>query len=147
VAQFQVTAQRVAAQVEVPVAHAELFAAVGFILNGERRYAGCVEHIELLNDDLDFAGRHFQVLVAAFDNFPGGKDDEFAAKLAGLHAEPGIGFHVKGQLSEAVAVAQVDKGHPAEVAGALHPAGKGYGLTGIREAKFATGVGSEHNVC
>ena len=47
-------------------------------------------------------------------------------------------------LSDAVAVAQVDEGHGAEVPHFLHPSGQGDGLVDVAGPEAAAGMGSVH---
>ena len=55
-------------------------------------------------------------------------DDPFAAHAACRLAAFGGRVHLDDDLSNAVAVAQVDEGHGAEVPHFLHPSGEGDGL-------------------
>ena len=62
--------------------------------------------------------------VAAFAHLPGDADDELAVPACGRVRKSGVVVHIKTRLRDAVAVAQVDKGHTTKVAGNLHPAGE-----------------------
>ena len=128
-----------AAQVEVAVLHAQVVAAVGVVLDGERRGIGRVEDVQLADLNFDLAGGDLQILGLALADGADGLDDELAAELPGLATEVGVGVHVEGELRDAVAVAQVHEGEAAEVAGALDPAAQGDGLSDVVGAEFAAG--------
>ena len=145
VAHLEVAAHGVAAYVEVAVLHAEVVAAVALVLDGEGRHFGLVEDVEGSNLNLNLSGRYFGVLRAALDNLAGNLYHVFAPQLASLLAEGGVGLHVESQLRDAVAVAQVDESHAAEVARALHPSGEGDCLSHIGEAKLAASISPIHN--
>ena len=57
-------------------------------------------------------------------NLTGYGDYIFPTQFTGLFTQGGIGFHVENQLSNSIAVAEVNKGHSAQIAGTLHPATK-----------------------
>ena len=125
VTQLEVAAHGGAADVEVAVAHAEVVAAIAIVLDGEGRSLGLVEDNELGDFDFDVASGKFGVLAGTLDDGASGLDDIFAAKATGFFTELGVGFHVEGELGDAIAVAEVDEGHASEVATALQPATKG----------------------
>jgi hypothetical protein len=53
---------------------------------------------------------------------------------------------IKSQLSNAVAVAEIDPEYTAFVAQALYPARQGYLLVYICQSQFAAGVGTQHKI-
>ncbi len=131
VAQFQVAAHRIATDIKVTILHAKVIAAVRLVFNSEGRCLGGVEDVEFLDVDLDFAGSDLGVLGGAFDDGAFDLEDVFASQTARLLTEVGVGFHIEGQLGDAVAVTKVNESHAAQVAGALEPAAEGNGLTDV----------------
>ena len=143
-AQFQVAAHHFAAQVEIAVLHAQFVAAVGVLLDGERRHVRGVEHGERGHGDFNVARRHLVVLRIAFAYGADHLDHVFAPEFVGLCAKFGVGLFVKHELRDAVAVAQVDKCHAAHLAHALHPAGKRHAFADIIYTEFSASFCSVH---
>ena len=133
-----------APQVEVSVPHAEVVAAVRFVLDGKGRHFRSVEHLQGGHFDLDIAGSAIGVLAGPLAHLARGGDDELAAKLAGLLAEFGAIVHVEDQLSDPVAVAQIDEGHAAEVATFLDPTAQFNFQSDVFDAEFSAGVRAIH---
>ena len=81
--QLEIAAHRGAAQVEVAEFHAEVVAAVGVILDGERRHLRGVEHRERVGYNLYVAGGEVGVLARALGNGAGDLYHEFASEVVG----------------------------------------------------------------
>ena len=145
VPKHQSVLQRIAPQVEITEFRTQIFTAVAFVFNGERRGDALVQDADVRDLDLDVAGRHLGVFRLAFNDFPGRLDDEFPAEGGGRRNEfrRCVGFD--HELGDAVTVAQVDERHAAEFAGFLYPAGEGDGLSGVCEAEFSAGVCPVHS--
>ena len=133
-----------AAQVHVAVAHAQVVAAVGILLDGERGYLAGIEYLEVVGYDLYVAGGQVLVLGISLVDLSGDLQHEFAAELVGTVAEFGVGLVVEDDLRDAVAVAQVDERHAAHVADTLHPAGKSNLPAGVGEPELTASSASVH---
>ena len=144
VAQFQVLAHSRAAQVEVAVFHAYIVASVRIVLDGKGRGERRIEHVQRGNDDFDIARRQVGVLAEAFVHSTGCLYDIFTSQVVGAVAKVGVRLLVEHELGNAIAVAQVDEGHAAHLASALHPSGQRDLLVYIFYAEFSAGVGSIH---
>ena len=144
VAQDQVALQGRSAQVEVAVLHAQVVAAVGVLLNGERRGLRLVEHLDALGDDFDVARGHLRVLGFALHDASRNAEHPFAAHAGGRLAHLGGRMLLDGDLRQTVAVAQVNEGHGAEVSHFLHPPGQGYGLVYVAGSQTAASMGPVH---
>ena len=129
VPQLQGLLQGVPAKVEVTVFGAYVLAAVGIVLDGERRSKAGVQHIDAFEPYLYVAGGHLRVLAGALHHLTGGLDDELAAEAADrLNQFCGsVGFDY--QLGYAVAVPEVYEGHTSKFTGALHPSCECYFLS------------------
>ena len=125
VAELEIAADGVATDVEVAVAHTEVVAAIAVVLDGEGGSLGLVEDGEFTDIDFDVAGGELGIFRGTLDDDASDLKDVFAPEAAGLLTESGVGFHVEGELGDAIAVAEVDEGHASEVAAALEPATKG----------------------
>ncbi len=105
VAQFEIASHGIASQVKVAVSHADIIAAVAFVLDGERRNFARVKYIQFRSEDFDVAGRHIRVFRCAFGYTAFSLNDKFAAEMIGCFVERGIDLVVENDLSDAVAVA------------------------------------------
>ena len=144
VAQFQVLADAVAAQVQVAVLHPQLVAPVAMVLDRERRGLGRVQDIDFIGNDFNVPGRNLAVLVASFGHLAFDLHHEFTAQGTGFGAQVGIGFHIEYDLGDAVAVPQVHEGHASQVAGTLHPAAEADFFSDVRNPEFAVGMCPVH---
>ena len=132
-AQLKVAAHGCAAQVEVAVFHTEVIAAVALVFDGEGRGLCGIQHMELRCNNLDIASRHVGVFVRALVDGARDLNDEFAAEFVGLFTEFLIRGFLEDNLGDAVAVANVNKGHAAHLASALHPSSQRHFLACIGE--------------
>ena len=137
VAEQEVALNRTTAQVEVTVLHPQIVPTVGVVFDGKRRRVSRIEDGQAGDFDFDFTGWNLLVFGFAFTHGAYSLDHKLPTEFARLQAQVGVGVHVKGELRNAVAVAEVDKGHAAEVAGALDPTAQGDGLADVVGAKFA----------
>jgi hypothetical protein len=144
VAQLQVAAHAAAANVEVAVLHAQLVTPVGVLLNGEGRVcAGLSTTISDTTISMSPVGiLGFLLLRSATVPFTCSTYSRPSPRACSHNAA--FGFHIKGQLGEAVTVAQVDEGHAAQVARALHPARKHHFFSNVFKAQLAAGMCSKH---
>ena len=84
--------------------------------------------------------------VRAFDDTPFGLKHVFAAEVCG-HGTCLFGrVFFDDDLRDAVTVAQVDKGHGAEVTHLLHPSGERHRTTDVAAAQFAASMTPVHNI-
>ncbi len=118
-AQFEILPYRIATNVEIAVFHTKIVAAVTIVLNCEWRGLGLVQHIKLLHFYFNLTRGDFGVLAGTFNHDTLGLNNIFPAQFAGFFAHLRIGLHIKSQLRDAIAVAQVNKGHAAKVSAAL----------------------------
>ncbi len=133
VTQLEVAAHRIAAQVQIAVFHTKVVAAIALVLDGKRRSLCSVEHIQLLDIDLNLASRNLGVLRCTLNDNALYLKHIFASQLAGLLAKFGIGFHIESQLRDTVTVAQIYKSHTSKVTAALQPAAQRHFLTDIAD--------------
>ena len=147
VTQGQGALQRTAAQVQVTVFGAEVFAAVALLLNGEGRSHALVQDMDGRYLDFDVTGGHLGVFRLTFNHFSLHLNHEFTAQGGGhIHQGSGsVGLH--DQLGDAVTVTEVDKGHAAQFAGFLYPSGKGHLLPFVLNAELSACVCSVHSLC
>jgi hypothetical protein len=66
--------------------------------------------------------------------------------MISLLAKSSVVGVVENDLSDAIAVAQVDEGHASHLSDSLHPAGEGNGFSCICEAKLAASIGPVHDI-
>ena len=144
VTQLQVFAHTRAPQVEIAVFHAQVVATVGVVLDREGGRQTRAQHVELAGYDFDVASGHFRVLARAFGHCAFHLYHIFAAQLVGTLTQLGVNVVVKHDLRDAVSVAQVDEGHAAHLAGALHPACQGHHFACVLETKFAISLCPVH---
>ena len=144
VAEHEVALYGLAAQVEVTELHPQIVAAIGIVFDGKRRGLAGIQDVELGDFDFDVPGGHLGVFGFTDFDESGRLNDEFAAELASAQAEGFVRVHVEGQLGQAVAVTDVDKGHSTQVAGALNPTAQGDGLACVVGAQFAASMRSMH---
>ena len=133
-AQLEVLAHGIAAQVEIAVFHTDIITAVGIVLDGEGRRDAFAQNIELRRYYLDITSG--QVLVLAFALVDGSFHlyAEFTSEMVGTVAQFLIDSIIEHQLCDAISVAQVNECHSAHLTSALHPSGKCHHLSGIGES-------------
>jgi hypothetical protein len=123
------------------VLEASLLADFDVLVNLERERIGGVEDGHLLGDDLDLARGKMRVLVALRTLLHGALDLEHV-----LIAEPVEDFLLAHHdLRYARCVTQVDERHPAMVAAAGHPSGKGDGLSNMLGTQRTEVVCAQHS--
>ena len=146
VTQDHVALQRRAAQIEVAVLHAQIVAAVRHLLDGEGRGLRLVQDAELRRGHLDVARGHLGILRRTLDHPPGDLKHVLAAQTGRRLPRLGRGALLDDDLRDAVAVAQVDEGHGAQVAHLLHPTRQRNGFIHVRGSQRAAGMCSVHVV-
>ena len=145
VAQAEVAAHALAAQVQVAVPQAQLLAHLFVVVHRDRKWqvaAGGIEHLQALGQYFHLTGG--QALIAGFIGACAHPtfhlQHRFIAQVLGnsegFSAE--IGIH--RDLHGATAIAQVDEDHPAMVAAAIHPAAEQNGAVDGIAAQIAAGV-------
>ena len=144
VTQHQRVLQRIAAQVQVPVFHADILSAVALVFDGEGRGDALVEDVDGVHLDFDVARIHLRVLALALQDFAGSLDDEFPSQRSGGFHQLGGGVGLHHQLRDAIAVAQVDEGHSSQFTGLLDPSGQRYLPAFVRNAEFPACVCTVH---
>ena len=144
VTQHQRVLQRIAAQVQVPVFHADILSAVALVFDGEGRGDALVEDVDGVHLDFDVARIHLRVLALALQDFAGSLDDKFPSQRSGGFHQLGGGVGLHHQLRDAIAVAQVDEGHSSQFAGLLDPSGQRYLPAFVRNAEFPACVCTVH---
>ena len=111
VTQLQVLADRLAAEIQIAVFHAEVVAAVRIVFYRERRCQGWAEHFQLFGDDFDVTCRNLAVLALPFADSPLHLNAVFASQLVGFSTECGVICLIENQLRNAIAVAEVKESH------------------------------------
>ena len=107
-------------------------------------YLAAVEHLQLFGYDLDVARGDVGVLAGALGNGAGHLYHPLAAEFIGGLAERSVSVALKHYLCDAVAVADVDKGHSAHFACSLHPTGQRYFAAGVANAEFTACICPVH---
>lgn len=144
VAKLKIPADTLTAEVKVTVLHTDVIATVRLILDSERRSDRRVEHHKTAHDNLDVAGRNLGILRAALSHCSLNLDDKFTSDMVSLLAEVSVNLIIEHKLSDAVAVAEIDKSHTSHFAGTLHPTGQRNLLVKIGDTKLATSMRSIH---
>ena len=114
------------------------------VLDLEGRRLGGVEDLDLVDQDLDLAGRELGVVHPLGALAHGARDLDRPLGADGLRSVEGLTagvLRVKGDLRHAVAVAQVDEDEAAVVAAVPDPAGERHGLADVLAAQLAAGMG------
>ena len=138
-AQAQVALHASAAQVEIAVAQARLFTGFRFVLNGEGRRLGLIQHQKRARHHFHFAGGKLRIHRSrrAHHNFPFHSHHVFGANLL----RPVVHFRADGGIADdlrpARVVAQIEEDQIAEVAADIHPAGQENRLPSVLFAKLA----------
>ena len=124
--QFEIAAHDGAAQIEIPVLHANIVASVRLVFNRKGRSLGRVQYNQFLGYDFDVARRQIGILVRALGYRTCDLYHILTAQLVGLFAQTGIALLVKYQLSDTITIAQIDKSHTTHLTATLYPTGQGY---------------------
>ena len=137
-------------QVDVPVAQSRfLVDLLGVVLVGKDRRGLClVEHLEALDDHLDFAGGELGVGAAGTQPHRALHGHHVLASegVRRIHHVIGTRLEVEDHLGQALLVAQVDEEQPlALVAVGVDPSANGDGLSSMDGTELAAEVGAlEH---
>ena len=143
-AQAQARGHLRTAEVQVAVTQARVLSGFDAVLDLERRGLGAVEHLRVVDEDLDLAGGELGVhrVVAAVAHDAVHEDGPLGTH--GLGDLEGVAVGVLGvevDLRDALTVAQVAEDQAAVVAATAHPTGEGNLLADIGGAELATGAG------
>ena len=141
-AQHDVGVQFLAPQVEEAVFEPGLFRIFLVAEHRHRQFGGGPQHLDLIDIDLDLAGRQFGVLGAgrALAQLAVDAHHPFRAQRLGQFER--LAVRIGHDLREAVMVAQVDKQHAAVVADAMAPAGQADLFADVGFAQGAAGMGA-----
>ena len=141
--QRDVPLQLLAAQVEPAVAQAQRLVHV-LLVELERQRRRAADDLELVDLELDLAGRHVRVdrLGAARDERPLGAEHELVPDLVRELGRLGRQLGVDHELRDPGAVTEVDEDQAAVVAAARGPAGQGERLADELLAGLAAHVGT-----
>ena len=134
--------QPVAPQVEEAVLEPDFLRIFLVAEHRHRQLVGRTQHLDVLDVDLDLAGRQVRILGAARAAAHLAVDPHhpFGAQRLDLLERRAV--RVGDHLAQAVVVAQVDEEHAAVVAHAVHPAGKPDLFVDVALAERAAGVGA-----
>ena len=139
-AQRQVLLRARAAQVEIAIAQARLFARGHFVLDHEWRRLRRVQDAQLAGHDFDFAGGEIGIRLLPLHHAACDGYNEFRAQLLGAGVRGGLLLLVENNLRQARAVAQVDEDQVAEIAPPMDPAHQDDFFAGVGGAKIAAVV-------
>ena len=145
-AQFEILANCRTAQVEVAILHTDIVAAVGVVLDSERRCNTLREDIQFLSDNLDIASRQICVLALTLVHYAFHLHAELTSEFACTCAKVAVIRVVEDELCDTIAVAEVNECHTTHLASALYPSGKSHGLATIRETKLSACIRSIHYI-
>ena len=132
--------KRIPAKVEIAIFRTEFLAAVAFILDGERRGVGLIEHLDSAKADFNVSGRHLRVFALALYNSSGHLKHPLTAYGRGCLDKLCGSRSVNHELGDAITVTQVDEGHSAKFPGFLNPSGKSNDLAGIFYAELSASM-------
>ncbi len=141
-AQHDVIVQVLAAQIEKAVLEPDVLRIVLLTEHGHRQFGRRPQHLDLVDIDLDVAGRQFLVKRPLGTDAHLAVDAHHPFRAQRLGQREGRAVGVGHDLRDAVMVAQIDEQHPAMVADSMAPAGKPHGLPDVALAKRAAGVGA-----
>ena len=121
-----------APEVEVAVAQPDVLVDV-LLVELERQRVGARDDLELVDLDLDLAGRKVRVdgVGRPADDLATGAQDELAADVVGDRGRLGGAVGVHDELDEPGVVTQVDEDEPAVVSTATGPPGEGQPLSDV----------------
>ena len=109
VPQLDIAVRPRAAQVEIAIAQARLFARRHFVLNLERRRLRVVQNVQARGHHFHFAGGDFGVRFLPANHAALDRHHKFRAQLFGLCVRFGMQLLVEHDLRDAGAVAQVNE--------------------------------------
>ena len=131
-------------EVQIAIAQAGVLARLDAVLDLERRGDGRVEHLGVVGQDLDLAGRELGVGGLLTTSAHDAVDLDGPLGTHGLGDLKGIAvgvLGVEGELRDALAVTKVAEDKAAVVAATTHPTGEGDLFAHVLEAKLAAGTG------
>ena len=131
-------------EVQIAIAQTGVLAGLDAVLNLERRGDGSVEHLGVVGQNLDLAGRELGVGGLLATGAHDAVDLDGPLGTHGLGNLKGIAvgvLGVEGELRDALAVAKVAEDKAAVVAATAHPTGEGDLFAHVLAAKLAAGTG------
>ncbi len=145
-AQLQIAAHASAAQVKIAVAHAQVIASVGIVLDGERGHIRAVQNLQVGCYYFNVACGEVGILACTLGHLAGNLYHEFTSELRGCFMQGRVSIGVKYYLGYSVAVTHINKCHAAHFAGTLYPSGQSHCASGIGKTQFAACISSKHSV-
>ena len=130
-AQFEILTNSLTAQIEITILHTDIIAAIGIILNGERRCQTLAQHIQFLYQNLNITRRHLGILALTLANLTFHLNTELTTQFVGLFTKGCIISLVEHQLSQAISVTEVHEGHTSHLTTTLYPSGQCHNTAGI----------------
>ncbi len=143
-AQLQILAYGITSKIEIAILHTDIVPAIALVLNCEGRCETLVQHIKLGYVNLYLTCWQIYILAIAFCHHTGGLHNVLTTQLLSLLLQPSRTVLIKGQLSNTIAVAQIDKSQRSQVVNTLHPTSQGNSLTYISQTQLTTRIRSVH---
>ena len=132
------------AKIKVPVLQAKVFGSCDLVFNGKRCRFGVVENPQFVCDDLDLTCFKIWILetFVAHADLSADCNHKFRSQRFGLAVQFSVVFGVEDDLSDAFAVAQIDKNELPVIAPAIDPAHHHDLLSLVSGGQFAARVSS-----
>ena len=134
VTQFEVLTDCSTTQIQITVFHTNIIAAVGIILDGERRCEALTQDIQFPDQDFNIARRHLGILALTFADLTFYLNTELTSQFVGTLTQCSIVSLIEHQLSQAITITEVDEGHATHFTASLYPSGQCDNAAGIRES-------------
>ena len=131
-------------KVQIAITQTGVLARLDAVLDLERRGDGRVEHLSMVGQDLNLAGRELGVGGLLATGTHNAMDLDGPLGTHGLGDLKGVAvgvLGVEGELRDALAVAKVAENKAAVVAATAHPTGEGDLFAHVLAAKLAAGTG------
>ena len=142
--------ERVSSQIQISVFRSDVITSVALVLDGERRGNRLVQDMDCIEFNLDLTCIHLRVLALTLDNLALYLNDEFTSERVCSLDQFSRCVCTYDQLSNSVAVTEVNESHSAQFSGSLHPTGKHHFFAGVSQTELAASVCSvksiEHNM-
>ncbi len=144
-AQLQLLGHLRATQVDEAVAQASFFTDIAVLVERERRSLRIVEHLQLVTQHLDGAGRDVRIhRTGRTQAHLAGHFDHVLAAYAVGRREGFRAVGIENHLGQPLAIANVEEDHPAMVTTAMYPAAKSDFLTVQAFVQLAAIVTAHH---
>ena len=134
--------QRLAAQIEEPIAQAHILRILLLARNRQRQLCGGGEQHGIVCPDLDFAGGEVRVdRLFCAGHHPTG-DRHHTLRLQALDHLEHRAVYLGNDLHHAIMIAQIDEHQIAMITLAVDPAGHPDCLPGVSKARLGAGMGA-----